>query len=232
MQRWSHLVGGLECHKKPDSCDVAYSTLPSHLLVAILSSQPGNEPVSHIWHRIREGNADFLLPQTVWDVHILFEDPLDLSGPLHIRRFSLELIQGDILLTPDAPRVIWSPWLMRYVRPEVPEGNTQRSDLWFEAACVERDPSRSIILWPKTGRAYWAPVTTLTSCSLLTSALSPAALWTKCSLIVTKSKVTGLIREVSCKEYTTFLRGHVLSVKESKWGYFYRYFWLLLWYNP
>lgn len=202
--------------------------------VAILSSQPGNEPMSHIWRKE-------MLTSWFHKLFGMFTSWLRIFWTSADFGTSEGFLSGRYTVTfcwrQMRPRVVWSRWLMHYVCPEVPEGNTRRSDLWFEAAGVERwsQSVRNPLTenWPGlTGRAYWAPVATLMGCSLLTSALNPAALWTKCSLIVTKSKVIGLIREVSCKSYATFLRGHDISVKESKWGYFYRYFLLLLWNNP
>lgn len=139
------------------------------------------------------------------NVQILAEGSLDLSGPRPSTFFPFFFpgsLHGDILLTfkaaPDAPRVIWRPWLM------AADGNTQKCDLWLgktkskhkrqrQPACPRRDEGSQAVSNPRTvafteqaenwpgltGRAYWAPVAALTSCPLLASALNPAAAWTK-----------------------------------------------------
>lgn len=96
----SHLVGGLEGHKKQNQTVVMLHTQHFHLIcwqVAILSSQPVNEPVSHSRHW---KTLTSCFHQLFGNGQILVEAALDHRGPWPSDDFFfLGSLHRDILLT-------------------------------------------------------------------------------------------------------------------------------------
>lgn len=168
--------------------------------VAILSSPPVNEPVSHVQH---QKTLTSCFPGPVWGC----SDPgWGLSGPQRAVAISPPFFfSGHYAVT----------FCWRSKPRQMHPGSSGARDWWqhpkmwsllgkdksqtqkTEAACVsqlgrQEEGSQSVSNpltgafreqaenWPGlTGRAYWAPAATLTSRPLLASALNPAAVWTK-----------------------------------------------------
>lgn len=162
--------------------------------VAILSSPPVNEPVSHIQH---QKTLTSWFPGPVWER----SDPgWGLSGPRRAVAISPVFFPwvitrwhfDDVHLAPVTDGSWWQhPKMWSLVGKD--KSQAQKT----EAACAsqlgrQEEGSQSVSNpltaafreqaenWPGlTGRAYWAPVAALTSRPLLASALNPAAVWTK-----------------------------------------------------